>query len=39
MKALGVALVVVGAFVGYLGYQGKLGDAWTALLTGKAPGA
>lgn len=39
MRSAGVVLVLVGAIIGYLGYKGKLGDAWSALITGKAPGA
>ncbi len=38
MKSIGFLLIGVGVLVAYLGFYGKLGDAVTAIYTGKVPG-
>lgn len=37
MRAIGFALVLIGVVTIYLAWKGKMGDAFTALATGKAP--
>jgi hypothetical protein len=37
MRTIGFVLVVIGAAVIYLGWNGKIGAAITALITGNAP--
>ncbi len=37
MKSIGFVLIAVGVLVAYLGFYGKLGDAVTAIYTGKTP--
>lgn len=36
MRTAGVVLLVIGILIAYLGWTGKLGSAWQALLTGKS---
>lgn len=37
MRSFGFVLVIIGATVAYLGWNRKLGAAWSALLTGQVP--
>jgi hypothetical protein len=37
MRSFGFVLVILGAVIAYLGWNRKLGAAWTALLTGQVP--
>lgn len=37
MRAIGFALVLIGIVTIYLAIKGKVGDAFTALLTGQVP--
>lgn len=37
MRTLGFLLIVVGGVLAYLGYQGKVGQAFQAIKTGNVP--
>lgn len=37
MRSAGIVLIAIGMAIAYLGWNGKLGEAWSALVTGKTP--
>jgi len=39
MRSLGIILVIVGILLAYLGYFGKVSDAFNAIKTGVVPGS
>lgn len=37
MRTIGFVVIILGGLMAYLGYQGRLGQAWSALRTGQVP--
>lgn len=37
MRPIGAVMILVGALIAYLGWNSKLGNVWSALMTGQVP--